>query len=374
MNKQIMKLHEEIEVGRKEIKTDSISMSIGEAVSLYENKDIDLSPVYQRLYRWEDHQKTRFLESIILGIPLPPIFVAQGVDGVWSVVDGLQRLSSILEIMGVLVHEGIDGKKSVRAELKLTSTKKLKSLEGLTWRNLPIEIQRLVRRARLNFNIILTENSIHAQYELFQRLNTGGLKLEPQEVRNCLITMLDRSFYELLNQLKLYSSFHTITNLTGRQQQIEMHMELVLRYFINKCNKINFTNYSVSTGILSEFIDDETTYLIENIQKGQLNLEKEVEVFKRTFDLLSNIDSKVFSKYYENEDKFKGAFVISNFEAITSGVASNIDYWVNNLPLLETRIKEMHSNEEYQRLTARGIRALTRAKGMISFSIDYFKP
>ena len=77
-------LLEELSNGRKEIKTDSYSMSIGEIINLYKDGELELTPAYQRLFRWEDEQKSKFIESILLGIPLPPIFVAQkeGVNGV----------------------------------------------------------------------------------------------------------------------------------------------------------------------------------------------------------------------------------------------------------------------------------------------------
>src|SRR5437867_2884886 len=100
-----MALQEEIDVMRKEIRTDSYSMSIGEWISLYEKDEIDIHPEFQRFFRWTDLQKTRLIESILLGIPIPPVFVSQREDGVWDVVDGLQRLSSIYQFAGILTDE-----------------------------------------------------------------------------------------------------------------------------------------------------------------------------------------------------------------------------------------------------------------------------
>jgi hypothetical protein len=74
---QNIRLQEEIEEIRKEIKTDNFSMAIRELVQVYRDGDLELFPSYQRLFRWEDDQKTRFIESILMGIPTPPIFVAQ---------------------------------------------------------------------------------------------------------------------------------------------------------------------------------------------------------------------------------------------------------------------------------------------------------
>jgi hypothetical protein len=90
-------LQEEIDKSRAIIRTDGYSMSIGEWISLYERSEIDIHPEFQRFFRWSPKQKSRLIESILLGIPIPQIFVAQREDGVWDVVDGLQRLSTIYQ-------------------------------------------------------------------------------------------------------------------------------------------------------------------------------------------------------------------------------------------------------------------------------------
>ena len=97
-----MSLQEEIDKISQEIRTDGYSMSIGEWMSLYQSNEIDINPDFQRFFRWSEHQKSTFIESILLGIPIPPIFVSQRDDGVWDVVDGVQRLSTIYEFTGLL--------------------------------------------------------------------------------------------------------------------------------------------------------------------------------------------------------------------------------------------------------------------------------
>ena len=104
-------------------------VSIGEWISLYERNELDIHPEFQRFFRWSPKQKSRLIESILLGIPIPPIFVAQRPDGVWDVVDGLQRLSTILQFVGILKQE--DG--TLVGPLTLESTKYLPSLGGHRW-------------------------------------------------------------------------------------------------------------------------------------------------------------------------------------------------------------------------------------------------
>ncbi len=102
-----MSLQGEIEDRRRDIKTDSYSMSLGELMNLYQSTELDLHPDFQRFLRWTNEQKTKLIESILLGIPVPPVFVSQRPDGVWDVIDGLQRLSALFQFAGILKEKEI---------------------------------------------------------------------------------------------------------------------------------------------------------------------------------------------------------------------------------------------------------------------------
>ena len=355
-------LLKELSEGRKEIKTDSYSMSIGELLNLYTEGELQLDPAYQRLFRWSDEQKSNFIESILLGIPIPPIFVAQKEGGKWSVVDGVQRISSILQLTGDLKN---------KEPLTLTTTRKLPSLEGFTWLTLPDDIKRILKRSKFGINIILTENSIQAQYELFQRLNTGGLHLEPQEIRNCLIIMLSEPFYDKINDLKTYSKYKSTLPLRDEKFKIEHHMELILRYFIAKNGKTKFENYKVSYTHLSEFIDKETVKLIED---DSFNIDTEITLFKKVFDLLNEtLGADSFKKYNDAKDRFEGPFVESSFEAIVPGIANNYDKIksISKEQLIQN-IKDIYKDTVYLEYSERGTKAITRMKGLTEFSNQYF--
>jgi uncharacterized protein with ParB-like and HNH nuclease domain len=359
---EIAILEEELTTGRKEIKTDSYNMSIGEIINLYKDGDIELDPAYQRLFRWDDHQKSRFIESILLGIPIPPIFVAQKAEGVWSIVDGVQRISTLLQMVGVL-----GGKEP----LVLTDVKKLPSIEGHNWETLGTNIQRIIKRSKLGVNIILTENSIDSQYELFQRLNTGGSHLEPQEIRNCLIIMLSNEFYEKINALKVYDSYKDCLKLSEEKFKIEHHMELIVRYLIVRRNKINYEEYTPSTTLLSDFLDQEVKSLIGD---EDFNLDQEVEIFKKVFDYFKvSLGKDVFKKYNPTKGKFEGPFLESSFEAIVPGVAQNIELVAGKTKEeFEQILANMYNEDEYQKWSDRGKKAITRIKGLTEFSMNYF--
>ena len=151
-------LAQQIEIARRQIVSDGYDMSVGELISLYKEEELIINPSYQRLFRWEESQKTRFIESLLLGIPIPPIFVFQKADGVWELIDGLQRTSTILEFAGVLVDP--DGQPVPPSELEGTNL--LPALAGIHWnargesdsRSLTTSQQLDMKRARIRVEIL----------------------------------------------------------------------------------------------------------------------------------------------------------------------------------------------------------------------------
>src|SRR5690606_33664892 len=99
---QVERLQNEISLERERLSSDRMDISFGELINLYKNDELIIQPEYQRLYRWNIKQKTAFIESILLGIPIPPIFVAEDTEGIWELVDGLQRVSSFISFFGEL--------------------------------------------------------------------------------------------------------------------------------------------------------------------------------------------------------------------------------------------------------------------------------
>lgn len=95
-------LEKQIAEARRTISTDGYPMSIGELTNMYREGELIIRPEFQRFFRWKGPQKSRLIESLLLSIPLPSIFVAQTENGVWEVVDGLQRISTIMELQGEL--------------------------------------------------------------------------------------------------------------------------------------------------------------------------------------------------------------------------------------------------------------------------------
>jgi len=149
------KIDAEIVDARNEIRTDKLDISFGEIANLYENKELVITPEYQRLFRWQATQKSRFIESILLGIPTPAIFVAEDENGVWELVDGLQRVSTVLEFMGLL--KNADGDQMLPALLVKAGRKtQLPSLEGARFDDLSLKTRLSIKRAGCRVEVIKT--------------------------------------------------------------------------------------------------------------------------------------------------------------------------------------------------------------------------
>jgi hypothetical protein len=176
VSERVDSLQVEIDRKRQEIRSDSYLMSVGEWISLYKERDLEIYSEFTISARWSNSQKTRLIESILLGIPIPQIFVSQREDGVWDVIDGFQRLSTIYEFVGILK----DNAGNLLPPLVLEKTNYLPSLMGKKWEDLEhpqnslTPTQRLIiKRSKINVNILMKENNPSAKYELFQRLHTA---------------------------------------------------------------------------------------------------------------------------------------------------------------------------------------------------------
>lgn len=314
-----MALQDEIEKAKKEIVSDGYDMSVGEIISLYKEKEIIIAPDFQRLFRWKEEQKTKFVESLLLGIPIPPIFVFQDEDGIWELIDGLQRLSTIFEFAGILrLPEG-----RTAPPTSLEGTEFLPSLSGKYWNStsdqhdngIGRKNQLGIKRARIRVEILKNESDPSAKYELFQRLNTGGAELSEQEVRNCVAVMLNKIFYEWLKNCASYPAFVTTVSQTERSVERQMHTELALRFFASRNipydGKLNVHDY----------LDNALKKLATD---PSFSKEEEGSVFNRTFDLFErSLGEKAF-KLWDGND-FKGRFLMSVFEVMATGVSKNID-------------------------------------------------
>lgn len=322
-----MSLQDEIDRRAREIHTDSYPMSIGELMNLYRDGEVDLTPDFQRYFRWTPRQKSSLIESLLLGIPIPSIFVAQrGEDGVWEVIDGLQRLSTIFEFAGILKAK--DG--SPRPPLVLQATKHLPSLESKVWDEDAVTIepqtpldmsQRLaIKRTKLQINIVKRESSPEQKLELFHRLNSFGSRLSDQEQRDCLLLLANRSAWEWANTLSTDECFVRTANLSERNLEQKYDVELIWRLVaIRHADPSSLAKISD----MKEFLDDEA---IRISLLADFDFEREKSIIQTTFRFLADaLGENAFRQYDPDGQKFIRSFLISAYEAVAYGLSVNID-------------------------------------------------
>jgi hypothetical protein len=365
-------LQDAISARRRDISTDSYPMSIGELTNLYRENELDVHPEFQRIYRWTAEQKSRLIESILLGIPLPSVFVAQTEGGTWDVVDGVQRISTILEFQGLLIDD--EGQKI--PPLRLTATRYLPQLEGVMWEvsdgqdHSLTQAQRLdIRRAKVDLKIIKRESSEAAKYDLFQRLNSYGSILTRQELRSCLIISNNRSFYYWLDELRKHQSFIDTVALGDRLISEQYDLELVLRFLIFRTLDVESIR---SVGNIGEFLD------LKSIEYASSGIDKDAEGqrFRQTFDILASFGEDVFRKYNQGRDRFQGAFLNTAYEVISLGLGFHVDYYAMHpveANALE-RAKDFWQDTSFGPGFSTGMRADTRMTRTIPKGRELFQP
>ena len=296
----------ELDKARLSVKTDSYPMSIGELVSMYDDEELEIRPEFQRLFRWSLEQKSNFIESVLLGIPIPSIFVAQREDGVWELVDGLQRISTILSFMGKMR----DNNGNLCPPLKLSGTKYLPSLQDKVWGDpdddnenvINRNIQRIFKREKLDIKIVQRESQNDTKYEIFQRLNTGGSELSAQEVRNALLLMVNPDAQHWIEKLASNTDFIETLPISQKQKDESYYNELVVRYLALR--------YIDKNDLLSQH-SDVAPYLdqmVTNILTDSFNYKEEEEIFNKTFRYLNeHFEEKAFKKYNQDKDDYTGA-------------------------------------------------------------------
>jgi hypothetical protein len=367
-------LDDEITSAQRLVKTDGYEMSIGELVNMYREEDLIINPDFQRLFRWNSSQKSKFIESILLGIPIPSIFTFEGDDGKWELIDGLQRVSTILEFMGLL-------KDPTNQQVKpsaLEATTYLPSLHNVVWErsdaltdprpDQQVELSRpqqlAVRRAKIGVKILKPPSSAETKYDLFQRLNAGGTQANPQEVRNCIVIMINKDYFESLKALSSKDTFQEIISLNEEQIERQRHIEWATRFLV-----YNYVPYDGNLDI-EEYMDKG----IASLAKAGRQTEPE-ERFVETFALLQRYGKDALRRF--EAGKHIGRVGLVAFECIAVGIAKNLPH-IRALPnpddFISRKIRAFWESKELEGFLSPGVRGTTRIQKTIPFGEAWFRP
>lgn len=283
------------------VRTDKIPVSLISQMVI--DGDIDLNPDFQRHLVWSNAQKSLLIESILLRIPLPMFYFAEDKEGKLSVVDGLQRLSTIKEFMenkfalkGLQYLEDSCGGKYYRTE----GNKEGIDSKYFRWFNL----------TTLSANIIDPSSPYKVKYDIFRRINTGGKPLNNQEIRNCLT---GKGLRQVLKQLATLEEFKSATDKSIKSKRMDDE-EFVLRFlaFYELYEKtFNISEYS---GYMESFLDEFTE---NHISSNSRTFQNYIYKFSNA---MKNAEYLIGKKYSFRKIQLKDILPSSNKQLINKAL------------------------------------------------------
>ena len=280
---------------KRELLTSVLDYNLNTLSELVVNEQIDLSPRYQRRDRWKPDRQSRLIESFLMNVPVPPIFLNEDDYGKYSVIDGKQRLTAITEFM--------------RGRLKLRGLKVFSELNGQSFDDLSPALRNIAStRANLRATIILRQSNKDVKFEVFRRLNTGGIALNPQEIRN---STWPGPFNNLLLDLSEEPLYRRLLGITRPQSSAiykEMRdVELVLRFFTFKDDWNSFG------GGMAKRLD---LYMSTHQRPSKIELTDMRDDFLRTLDVVNAVFGEyAFRRWVPEREHWRKQIVAALFDA-----------------------------------------------------------
>lgn len=311
-------LLKELDERSSQIRFEVIDFSAGELIRLHENKEINIQPAFQRMFRWSQVQQSRLIESMLLGLPVPQIVLFQRQDGVLELIDGLQRVSSLIRF--------ITGKRpgpptaEDDATTKLAGCDILLSLNGRDFPSLDGVLQLELKRKTLRAIVIRRTNDPNLRYEMFKRLNSGGSPAEAHEIRNASLRIVGEAgerFLAFLQRCAGQKGFQEVTDILSDQAKQRLgREELVLRFL---ALKLSIDTYK---GSISDWLDE----FSEAVVKGKISFDyaAEEKEFDRVFTVFAQkFGAEAFVKHKSN--RALGGLAPAYYDAVTIGLLPLID-------------------------------------------------
>lgn len=264
--------------------------------------DIEI-PNIQRKYVWSNNTASRFIESALLDLPLPSIFLCRQTNGKYLIIDGLQRLTTLKYFLNM---ENVNGK-----IFKISNSKDIyKDWRGKTFNELTIDDQRRLKNKTIHAIIVeqLHPENYDGLFLIFERINSGGVQLNQQEIRNAIFQNNYSTMLSDINENPLWREVFGDALPHKRMKDIEM----ILRYFSLKDYKIK----SLDTGSLS-FVELLNKHMADNINISFESIECLKEEFLKILYFITNTFGKdVFRINLSDNNKITKKFFATIFDAI----------------------------------------------------------
>ncbi len=366
------KLQQQIDSAQQTVATDQYPMSIGELSSLYRDSELILNPKFQRYYRWSKAQKSALIESILVGIPVPPIFCYEREDSKWEIVDGLQRVSTIFEFMGLLK----DPAGKLVTSQPLSKTQYLPALEGALWEHsepmqegtysIATSLQIGFKRAKIGIQIIKRGSGGNTKYDLFQRLNSNGSPLTSQEYRSCILVMINEPLFDRVVAFAADPKFRTVLRLDTDDTDKQDDIDYACRFLTHSAFE-----YETRDKDVDEFISDSVKQLFLDKTALVAPLIKTGKSVIHKLDALYGADA--LRRFQDGKPTGRAGRV--GFETIVVGLAHNwesISKTGKPDEFIKSKIEALWNQPTVADFTSPGTRGTDRIRKTVPFGKQWF--
>ena len=326
------KAEEQIKNLRKEIDYTTRDYSIDFLVQKFREDEFYIPDEYQRQFIWDDDKKSLFIESVLLGLPIPLMFFSDTEDGRCEIIDGAQRTQSLEAFMS--------------NDLELTNLQKLDSLLEFKYDDIPEYFKKKFDKTNIRVVVLSDETTLDIRQEIFTRINTSGVKASPIEVRRGQFMQTD--FMRFIKECSEDDVFLKLCPLSETLKKRYEGQELVLRFFAY------LNNYKKFEHRVDQFIDD---YVDSN--KDTFNRDEFLKEFKRMLDFVD----KNFPYGFAKSKNAKSTPRV-RFEAIAVGVALALR---ENEKLIVNNVDWIGSDEFRIHTTTNASNSLNRVTGRIEY-------
>ncbi len=274
----------EVSPDKRSVYTESADPEIESLHNKYKRGKLVVQPDFQRQFVWDSKRASRLLESALLGIPIPIIYISEEPDNKEYVIDGQQRLTSFFSFL--------DGSLPDKSELKLTGLKVFRELNGKRYGELSDPLQDAIRYFNLRTVTFKRESDPNLKFEIFERLNTGSVSLNDQELRNCIYR---GPFNNLLKEMSEEPDFTNLLGLAKPDRRMK-DIELVLRF--SAFHHATYLNYKPP---MKNFLNKEAETYRDITANDARSLRA---AFKNTCQVIrSMFDKNSFKRFHRGTDR-----------------------------------------------------------------------
>lgn len=327
--------------------------SCADLYRMFEAGDLNISPEFQREVVWKSPLQTRFIDSLIKQLPIPSLcFSYDYKNEEWQVIDGLQRISSIIKFLDKKSDWILSPLTDVDPRISGAPAKKFHE------KGTPEEkLRRRVENATLPITVLRCDPSLasHSNYlfTIFHRLNTAGVKLNNQEIRNCIYS---GSFNDLLKLLDSNKEWLALNGIKTPKSDRFRRQELILRFF---AFSDRYESYKEG---LAKFLND---YMREQRHKSPAELAALQEHFENVVAVISDKLGGLIG----------GKVNLTLFEALLVGVGRNLQHLqAEGKQAMEARFAELQAHEEFSDVKlSEGLSKTARVLGRLNAAVNVFK-